>query len=696
MINAVTTVTIRIQHLLMMLLAITGRLYGYSGPFYVATNGNDLWSGSNAAPFRTIQKAADMMTGGVASATCFIRPGIYREKVSIYSNNNPGMMVFCKYSNIAPVMNGSAVSNFAIRITNAGRIMVSGLRITQFTNGIIMLGTAADNTVRSNTFFRLRRGVRLSAGASRNSVINNLFYSNTLVSVHIDQNGTDHNTVQANLIFSTNGAYSVEGIRIDDGHNNRLTHNIIRNNSDGIVLQGWVTNTHIAGNSIYSNQNYGIHFIGDGADRNKIYTNDIWGAIQDAGVYVYQCNGNIILSNRIHHNQVYGISFLGNSTNNYIIRNAVFSNGSEGIALSGNSKLNFILSNTVFGENQDYGIDTDQGSQNRIFRNLLYKNRFNGIRLSDADGYLVVNNTVYGCLTSHGILWENNSSGTMFNNIVLSNGDGAGDYGIRNAGTGLLYAAYNCLYGNAGGMTNGGFVWGPGNVTSDPLIDTGGPFVITSAQSPCVDTGTVIPGASDGYEGWGPDMGWKEYPSGAVWLTVLLDKSPGRYTGDTDLKLTAYKDAVQRETDPAAVITVTIFRNNGLYRTLTGTGVCGMTLAAGAGYTLHYWAKNPGNITSRTQEAGYEIVRETRNGLAVYPTVIDLGREERIVFMYGEKTRSADIKIYSLRGDIVKTFSGADFSTGSYETGAEHLRFLPAGQYIAGIAGKRCLFFLIK
>jgi hypothetical protein len=48
--------------------------------YWVATNGSDRHSGSEARPFRTIQKAADVMRAG---DTCTVRGGTYRESVAI-------------------------------------------------------------------------------------------------------------------------------------------------------------------------------------------------------------------------------------------------------------------------------------------------------------------------------------------------------------------------------------------------------------------------------------------------------------------------------------------------------------------------------------------------------------------------------------------------------------------------------------
>src|SRR3954470_6915046 len=53
--------------------------------FYVATTGNDSNPGTQAAPWRTIQHAADSARAG---STVYVRGGVYEELVSINGSGN--------------------------------------------------------------------------------------------------------------------------------------------------------------------------------------------------------------------------------------------------------------------------------------------------------------------------------------------------------------------------------------------------------------------------------------------------------------------------------------------------------------------------------------------------------------------------------------------------------------------------------
>ena len=57
----------------------SGLVHALGTTYYVATNGNDSWSGTLGAPFLTIQKCASV---AVAGDTCIIRAGTYREAIT--------------------------------------------------------------------------------------------------------------------------------------------------------------------------------------------------------------------------------------------------------------------------------------------------------------------------------------------------------------------------------------------------------------------------------------------------------------------------------------------------------------------------------------------------------------------------------------------------------------------------------------
>ncbi|MBN1898745.1 MAG: right-handed parallel beta-helix repeat-containing protein [Spirochaetes bacterium] len=485
-------------------------VYPNSGPYFVDDDiGRDTFNGSFEYPFQTIQRAAQRMMPAVdvTVASCYVYPGVYPGKVDITSNMNTGLMVITKLSNVAPVMNGSMLTNHGIKLTNTSRVLISGLTIKRY-----------------NPY-----GILFQSGAFSNFIIRNTIVSNDDQGIYFN-----HGTARDNFILTNHiwGYDQNTGIYFNRGHHITIQSNYIFNNSGaGIYFGTASSNNYVIKNNIWSNWGQGIYLGSDTADRNTIISNDIWGRNQDYGIYMWMADRNIIQYNQIHNNQSYGVYTSWDNQTNIFSHNNFYSNESYGIYISDdNSDNNYFLTNTFWGLNQDYGIYINNGDNNKIYRNLFHDNAIYGIRLiGSALDTIIINNTIFGSGTGDGVIWENTSSGTMFNNIIISNGDGAGDYGVQRSTSGIVYLAYNDFFGNRGGHTNGGVIWGPANITNDPMIDMVTSFTIISPSSPCVDTATNIPAITTNYLGLGPDRGWKESP--------FSKPHPGPYYVDNDIGL---------------------------------------------------------------------------------------------------------------------------------------------------------------
>ncbi|WP_299713745.1 T9SS type A sorting domain-containing protein [uncultured Tenacibaculum sp.] len=72
----------------------------YATNYYVSHNGNDNNHGTIDSPFKTIQKAADIMSSG---DICYIREGIYREEVIVSTNN----LTFKNYQDEKVIISGA-------------------------------------------------------------------------------------------------------------------------------------------------------------------------------------------------------------------------------------------------------------------------------------------------------------------------------------------------------------------------------------------------------------------------------------------------------------------------------------------------------------------------------------------------------------------------------------------------------------
>jgi hypothetical protein len=85
------------------------------GPIrYVATSGSDSNPGTQALPWRTIQKAANTM---VAGDTCVVLPGSYGERVQVSRSGSPGAPVTYRAEGTVTMRGFTVLANY---ITVAG------------------------------------------------------------------------------------------------------------------------------------------------------------------------------------------------------------------------------------------------------------------------------------------------------------------------------------------------------------------------------------------------------------------------------------------------------------------------------------------------------------------------------------------------------------------------------------------------
>lgn len=519
--------------------------------------GSDLADGSFAAPFRTLQKASDVMYTNTTTATCYIYPGSYSEQVEIFSNKNANFMVFTALSNTLPVLDGGLASNYAFFLTNAANIIFTRMIFKRYTYAISMWGTSTNNYFIRNTFYsndeyglfirddgcdrnhiltndmwgpNSSGGIYLQNG-DYNIIMSNYIHNNGSLGIFIPSGSSCYNQIVKNAVWA-NGNWGIyfwsstannnyclsnniwnntpggSGLRISDGDSNVYAYNRLYNNWIGIYVDGSPEYCYFAHNTIFSNNIYGIDLISGGIDYNRFASNHI-SATPNSGIHIDTTDNCAFYSNWIHHN-LDGVSIDSGSTNIVFIRNVIYSNERSGISVSHEQDdRNSFISNIIWGENQDCGISITNGDNNKVYRNLIYNISNFGIYIGgDAMATEIVNNTIFNSTRSNGILFSGSSEGFLYNNIILSNGNGSGDYGVRNQSSGSVSLAYNCIFGNTGGYTNGNFSWGNGNIFLDPILDQN--YFIADRQSPAIDSGTNMAGVSDIYSGDGPDMGWKE------------------------------------------------------------------------------------------------------------------------------------------------------------------------------------------
>ena len=178
---------------------------------------------------------------------------------------------------------------------------------------------------------------------------------------------------------------------------------------------------------------------------------------------------------------------------------------------------------------------------------------------------------------------------------------------------------------------------------------------------------------------------------------LFINRESGSYSGALSVFITAYKDSTKAVIDSSAEIFVLLYENNQFKGTNKNSGT--ITLApfeSGKIYKIKIYAVDNANNTSITQEREYRVVRTPTIPLAVYPTVINLNKTRRMKFVSNDKKDNVNIKIYTLRGNLVREIHGASFRTGVFEWEIDDPGLFPAGRYIAKVGKNRTVFIIIK
>ncbi|MCK4500188.1 right-handed parallel beta-helix repeat-containing protein, partial [Candidatus Babeliales bacterium] len=626
--------------------------------------------------------AINVMSAGVTNAICYIFPGMYQEQVQIDSNNNSGYMVITAVSNAnPPILYGSSISNYGIQMFNVGYVAISNLIIRNYINGISFSNNSTNNLSYNNTIYSNDIGIYING--KYNTIMFNSISNNSLYGIKLEANSIS-NCLSGNTICS-NGLVN---IYITNSDNNSINNNNISMAAyQGIFIRNGNNNI-IASNNIYNNSN-GIYILY--GDNNSVITNNIYN--NSNGIRIEEGISNIIFLNSIYNNNQ-GVLFVANAVNNYITRNNVENNQIYGIGIASGSDNNYIVSNIIQGDgsDQDKGINIINGAYNKIYRNLIRNNLNYGIYLEGtATNIEIINNTIFKSINQDGIFWTNESSGEMFNNIILSNGYTGGGYGIKCTTTGQVYAAYNDLYGNQAGVTNGNISWGNGNVFTDPMIDTSTTFEIILNLSAAVDSGTNIPGVTDDFYSKYPDMGWKESSLSLTNIPLI--------PGITDIEIVNYNELIINWQDLQNESAYYLYRNSiddtnsaNLLVILTYNTTSYIDTSVSAEQTYYYWlkAKNRFGLTGFSK--GKYIITPSiyfKAPYAVFPTVFNPDIHVKAKIYFTEDKPEVSIKIYDVAGNIVKTWkkvSGTKFVEwdGKHENGS----YLSIGVYIVYVKGK--------
>jgi hypothetical protein len=231
--------------LVVLSVCVSGAFGQPNSSFYVSTTGDDSNPGTQTAPWRTVQHAADTVRAG---STVNVRGGVYEELVIIKASGNAtdGYITFRSYPGETTVLDAEHLAPGArsaiLTIHDKSYVRIEGFEIRNFRTAEHRLTPL---------------GISVMGAGSHIELLKNNVH-------HIEQtfNGRDGPGHGANgfgiAVYGTDAKTPISELVIDGNE----VHHLKTGSSESLVVNGNVTHFRIAHNIVHDNNNIGIDVIG--------------------------------------------------------------------------------------------------------------------------------------------------------------------------------------------------------------------------------------------------------------------------------------------------------------------------------------------------------------------------------------------------------------------------------------------------
>jgi hypothetical protein len=337
--------------------------------FYVSTTGDDANPGTEAAPWRSVQHAADTVRAG---GTVNVRGGIYGELVSVKASGNAsdGYITLRSYPGETAILDAGhftpAGRTGILTIHNQSYVRIEGLEIRNFRTAEHRLAPL---------------GIDVSGAGSHIELLKNNVH-------HIEQtfNGRDAPGHGGNgfgiAVYGTDAKTPITDLIIDGNE----VHHLQTGSSESLVVNGNVTNFRITHNVVHDNNNIGIDVIG------------FEHTAPDPAVD--QARDGVVSGNLVYNITSRGNPAYGNDQS------------SDGIYVDGGTRV-LIEQNVI--HDVDFGIELASEHQNRATsyivarNNLIYHCNTAGVSIG---GYAPERGHTDHCTVINNTLYDNDTAGT--------------------------------------------------------------------------------------------------------------------------------------------------------------------------------------------------------------------------------------------------------------------------------------------
>lgn len=361
--------TVKLSILFVLLGCVCGAFGQANSSFYVSTTGDDSNLGTQTAPWRTVQHAADTVRAG---STVNLRGGIYKELVTIKASGNAtdGFITFRSYPGETAVLDADhfvpTVRSAVLTIHNKSYVRIEGLEIRNYRTaehrltplGISVMGSGSHIELLKNNVHHIQQTFEGRDAPGRGG-------NGFGIAVY----GTDAKTPISELVIDGNEV-----------------HHLKTGSSESLVVNGNVTNFRITHNVVHDNNNIGIDVIG--FERTA------------PDPAVDQARDGVVSGNL-----VYNITSRGNPA----YRN---DESSDGIYVDGGTRI-LIEQNVI--HDVDFGIELASEHRNRATsyvtarNNLVYHCHTAGVSIG---GYAPERGHTEHCTVVNNTLYDDDTSGT--------------------------------------------------------------------------------------------------------------------------------------------------------------------------------------------------------------------------------------------------------------------------------------------
>jgi hypothetical protein len=377
---------------LFILLACVSTAFGQpNSSFYVATTGADSNPGTQAAPWRTIQHAADTLRAG---STVNVRSGVYEELVSINASGNAsdGFITFQSYPGETAILDAVHLTpterQAVLTVYNQRYVRIVGFEIRNFHTaehrltplGISVMGSGSHIELLNNNVHHIEQTFEGRDGPGHGA-------NGFGIAVY----GTDAKTPISELVIDGNEVHhlktgSSESLVVNGNVTNfRITHNVVHDNNnigidvigfehtapdpavdqarDGVVSGNLVYNITSRGNPAYQNEENSDGIYVDGGTRILIERNvmhDVDFGIELASEHKDRATSYITARNNlIYHCHTAGVSIggyapeRGHTDHSTVVNNTLYDNDTSGTG-SGEFQMQWNMADDVFSNNIVY------------------------------------------------------------------------------------------------------------------------------------------------------------------------------------------------------------------------------------------------------------------------------------------------------------------------------------------------------